>query len=306
MTEEIKVIEAGWESIYQELSDQGAPHVTKITGQLDKSTPLMYWAAGLSFDYMKELFLDPLRVAVHKKSEDEIFRLINQFYDTDIGFHYKKAKSYHREKSKEAKDIGTYSHELAHEMFLRMIENEEIEIPIDPDIVKPAEALLKWIADNDVTPVLSEQKVFGSIMASDFGLDGTPEIFYIGKLDVKSFVNNRLLIIDLKAAKGIYNDHPIQVAAYDYAHNQMVENGLLEGPQTEGTAILRLDKETGFPEFVEYNREQTDEYFQCFAHLCGYVHMDRRRRENDKARKKEQREREKEEKKKPKKTEDPY
>ena len=137
MPEEIKVIEDKAKSFYQELEAEGAPHVTTLTGLLDKSTPLMYWAAGLSFDYVKELLLDPLKTAVHKKSEDEIFRLINQFYDTDIGFHYKKAKSYHRQKSKEARDIGSYVHEAAEAIFRAMLENSQLDIPIDEDIEKP-------------------------------------------------------------------------------------------------------------------------------------------------------------------------
>ena len=285
-----------WQRIYDELSDEGAPHVTKITGQLDKSKPLMYWAAGLSFDYVKEKFFDPMSEAL-KTDPDRAIQLMKEFY-SDFPYHYKKAKSYHEKKSKEARDIGSYVHEAAEDIFRALIEESELGVPVDDDIQKPVEALLNWFADNDVRPVLVEQKVFGSIMASDFG-DDTPEIFYIGKLDVVSFVNKRLLTIDLKAAKGIYDDFPIQVAAYDYALNQMIEQGHLEGDETEGTAILRLDKETGMPEFVEYSREQTDEYFQCFAHLCAYVHMDRRRRENDKFRKAEA-------KKKPEKEEDPY
>ena len=297
MPEEIKVIEDKAKSFYQELEAEGAPHVTTLTGQLDKSTPLMYWAAGLSFDYVKDLFLDPLRVAVHKKSEDEIFRIINQFYDQEIGHHYKRAKSYHREKSKEAKDIGTYVHEAAEAIFRAMLENSPLDIPIDEDIKKPVEALLKWIADNDVTPVFVEKKVGAVLLASDFGEQGTPEISFIGRLDLKAYVNGKLTIIDHKAAKGIYNDAPLQVAAYDYASNFMIENNLLEGQPSEGSAILRLDKETGMPEYVEYSRDQTDDNFHSFSLLCAYWHMDKQRKENERFRKEDQREREKEEKK---------
>ena len=305
MPEEIKVIEEEGQRLYDVPDVDKLPSVTTITGLLDKSTPLMYWAAGLSFDYVRELFLDPLKDAVDQKNEDEIQRILSSFYDREIGHHYKRAKSYHTKKSKEARDIGTYVHEAAEAIFRAMLENSPLEIPIDEDIEKPVKALLKWIADNNVTPVLIEKKVGAVLMASDFGPEGTPEISFIGRLDLKAYVNEKLTIIDHKAAKGIYNDAPLQVAAYDYAHNFMIENGLLEGQPSEASAILRLDKETGMPEYVEYSRDQTDDNFNSFSLLCGFWHMDKQRKENERFRKQEQREREKE-KKKVKKTEDPY
>jgi len=303
MPEEIKVIEEEGQRIYTEIPPDLKylfPSSTTITGRVDKgkSNGLMYWAAGLSFDYVKDLFLDPLRAAVHKKSEDEIFRIINQFHDTDIEFHYKKAKSYHTKKSKEARDIGTYVHEAAEAIFRAMIENSPLEIPIDEDIKKPVEALLKWIADNDVTPVLVEKKVWAYLPGIEQG--------YAGRLDLVAYVNGKLTTIDHKAAKGIYEDGPLQVASYDYAYDDMVEKGILETPgPTEASAILRLDKETGMPDYQEYTKELTLDYFREFGFHCCAWHADRVRKENERLRKKEQREREKEEKK-VKKTEDPY
>jgi len=179
-----------------------------------------------------------------------------------------------------------------------MIENSPLEIPIDEDIKKPVEALLKWIADNDVTPVLVEKKVWAYLPGIEQG--------YAGRLDLVAYVNGKLTTIDHKAAKGIYEDGPLQVASYDYAYDDMVEKGILETPgPTEASAILRLDKETGMPDYQEYTKELTLDYFREFGFHCCAWHADRVRKENERLRKKEQREREKEEKK-VKKTEDPY
>ena len=299
MPEVIKVIEEEGQRLYDVPDIDKLPSVTTITGLLDKSTPLMYWAAGLSFDYVRDLFLGPLKDAMDLKDEDKIQRIMNQFYDQDVGFHYKKAKSYHTKKSKEARDIGTYVHEAAEAIFRAMLENSPIDIPIDEDIERPVKALLTWIAENDVTPVLVEQKVWAIIPGLGKGC--------AGRLDLVAYVNERLTTIDLKAAKGIYADGPLQVAAYDFGYNSMVEGGLLQAPgPTVASAILRLDKETGMPEYVEYSRDQTDDYFKGFSMLCGFWHMDKERKENDKIRKKEQRDREKAEKKIIEKTEDPY
>ena len=99
MPEEIKVIEEEGQRLYDVPDVDKLPSVTTITGLLDKSTPLMYWAAGLSFDYVRELFLDPLKDAVDQKNEDEIQRILSSFYDREIGHHYKRAKSYQDRKS---------------------------------------------------------------------------------------------------------------------------------------------------------------------------------------------------------------
>jgi len=315
MPEEIKVIEQEGERIYTEIPPDLKhlfPSSTTITGRVDKgkSNGLMYWAAGLSFDYLIDIVLKPVRNAIEKNERDMAIELLEEFFGVDIDIHYKKAKSYHTKKSKEARDIGTYVHEAAEAIFRAMLENSPLEIPIDEDIEKPVKALLTWIKDNDVNPVLVEQQVWAYLPGIESEEDErSPEekLGYAGRLDLVAHVNGKLTTIDHKAAKGIYEDGPLQVASYDYAYDDMVENGILNAPgPTEASAILRLDKETGFPEYREYSKELTIEYFREFKWHCCAWHEERIRKKNQKARKKEQREREKEEKKKPKKTEDPY
>jgi len=304
MPEEIKVIEEEGQRLYTEIPPNLKhlfPSSTTITGRVDKgkSNGLMYWAAGLSFDYLIDIVLRPVRNAIEKNERDMAIELLEEFFGVDIDYHYKKAKSYHTKKSKEARDIGTYVHEAAEAIFRAMIEESPVDIPIDEDIEKPVKALLTWIKDNDVTPVLVEEKVWALLPGLEWG--------YAGRLDLVAYVNGVLTTIDHKAAKGIYEDGPLQVASYDYAYDEMVEKGRLDTPgPTEASAILRLDKETGMPEYKEYSKGLTLDYFREFSFYCCGWHADRLRKENDKIRKKEQREREKAEKKIIEKTEDPY
>ena len=285
MPEEIKVIEEEGQRIYTEIPPDLKylfPSSTTITGRVDKgkSNGLMYWAAGLSFDYLIDIVLKPVRNAIEKNERDMAIELLEECFGVDSEFHYKKAKSYHTKKSKEARDIGTYVHEAAEAIFRAMLENSPLDIPIDEDIERPVTALLAWIRENDVVPVLVERQVWAM-------LPGIDVWGYAGRLDLVAYVKGKLTTIDHKAAKGIYEDGPLQVASYDYGYNDMVENGILETPgPTEASAILRLDKETGLPEYREYSKELTMEYFREFKWDCCAWHEERIRKKNQKARKK--------------------
>ena len=69
------------------------------------------------------------------------------------------------------------------------------------------------------------------------------QLDYFGKFDGKKY------LLDWKAAKGHYRDMRIQTAGY---------RGGLEahGYNVEGHGVVRLDKETGIPDFKDYS-----EYF---------------------------------------------
>ena len=288
MPEEIKVIEEEGQRLYDVPDVDKLPSVTTITSKLDKSEALKGWAAKITANY----FIDNI---IQRLKEGQL--TIKDIEEMEPKVIYKQATAEYRKVQKTAKDIGTYVHEAAEAIFRAMLENSPLDIPIDEDIEKPVKAILVWIKDNDVSPIAIEQKVWAILPGLEFG--------FAGRLDLVAYVNEKLTTIDLKAATGIYDDSPLQIAAYDLGYNNGIERGEREGPHTEGSAILRLDKETGMPEYREYTRDQTDDYFNCFSMLCGFWHMDKQRKENERIRKQEQREKVKEEKK-AKKTEDPY
>jgi len=269
MPEEIKVIEEEGQRLYDVPDVDKLPSVTTITSKLDKSEALKGWAAKITANY----FIDNI---IQRLKEGQL--TIKDIEEMEPKVIYKQATAEYRKVQKTAKDIGTYVHEAAEAIFRAMLENSPLEIPIDEDIEKPVKAILVWIKDNDVTPVAIEQKVWAILPGLEFG--------FAGRLDLVAYVNEKLTTIDLKAATGIYDDSPLQIAAYDLGYNNGIERGEREGPHTEGSAILRLDKETGMPEYREYTRDQTDDYFNCFSMLCGFWHMDKIRKENERFRKK--------------------
>jgi len=65
---------------------------------------------------------------------------------------------------------------------------------------------------------------------------------WAGTLDWEGELDDKLTVIDFKASKAIYPEYRYQVAAYRSATG------------AEANGILRLDKETGFPEYKDYSK----------------------------------------------------
>jgi len=79
-----------------------------------------------------------------------------------------------------------------------------------------------------------------------------------------------LTLIDWKSSKGIYDEYRIQVAAYAEAYNL---KALAEGrPLVERVGVLRLDKETGAPEYCDCT-EGMEERFKAFAAVREYFRI---------------------------------
>jgi hypothetical protein len=57
---------------------------------------------------------------------------------------------------------------------------------------------------------------------------------------------------------------PMQLAAYQYAHEEMT------GDKMDGVGILRLDKETGMPEWKELEMDKLSHYMDGFLCLLAY------------------------------------
>ena len=136
----------------------------------------------------------------------------------------KESKDAHKVISQEAMDIGTRTHNAV-ECFLKNIPHT-----IDKDIEKPYWACITWLTDNDFHLISSEQSVYNH------------KCGYAGTQDLKGTLNGKIYIIDLKTSKGIWDEYKMQVSAY----------GNCEGNEdVEGIGILRLDKETGMPEWCD-------------------------------------------------------
>jgi hypothetical protein len=81
-------------------------------------------------------------------------------------------------------------------------------------------------------------------------------------MDWLGMLNGKLTVIDYKVSKKIYPEHRYQVAAYRSCVG------------AEACGILRLDKETGLPEYKDYSKsyEKDLAVFQAMVNLYFLRH----------------------------------
>jgi len=213
-------------------SKRKLPSVTTITGQLEKPA-LMYWSVNCACDYLNQKVASGEPLTVH-------------LVDT--------ARKEWRNVQQQALDIGTNTHEYIHQYLTTQKE---------PKIENSAEqaaflAFLEWKDKNKLEPITMETRVYGKI--------DTDEYMYAGTCDLICELNGVITLIDFKTAKDIYDEYIYQVAAYATAENQMT---IREAMKIKNIGILRLDKETGYPEYVDIT-DKWAKYQIGFNHLCKF------------------------------------
>lgn len=95
-------------------------------------------------------------------------------------------------------------------------------------------AFLEWADVHKVKTIATELTVYNDRSA--------------GTLDFVGWVDGHVTVIDFKSSKAIYQEHRIQTSAYRYMWNLRLEQ------EATRNAILRLDKETGFPEYKDVSK----------------------------------------------------
>ena len=157
---------------------------------------------------------------------------------------------------------GRRVHLFAKKVFEYLMDpKEEPAFDVDPDIEIPCDALLKWLNDHKVQPILTEQVVWTLAHGG-----------YAGQVDAILYVDNHLLTTELKSTNKIWHDADLQVCAYDLAFNTMPDTGI----KTEGAAVLRLDKTSGQPEFRYYSKKEIEILTKEYRHWCAiwYTHKE--------------------------------
>jgi hypothetical protein len=136
-----------------------------------------------------------------------------------------------REISDEALQVGSAVHAAIEEYLLTGKEPKTDH----PAIIAGYLAFIGWMDENRVEPIAIEEKVYGNCWA--------------GTLDLRCLLNGKTYVIDFKTSKAIYaDDYGPQIAAYRSTFKDV-----------EGCGILRLDKETGLPEWKDFsNRYEKD------------------------------------------------
>jgi hypothetical protein len=146
--------------------------------------------------------------------EEQYFTVFNEDLE--------QARFNFRDVSEKALDIGSQVHEAIEKYFL----TDTYPI-LDGQAEQAFHAFLGFKEVNDMIPIKIEEKVYSDCWA--------------GTLDFYGYFNEKIYVIDFKSSKAIYLDSMgPQIAAYRSLK-----------PEAVGSGILRLDKETGLPEFKD-------------------------------------------------------
>lgn len=250
------------------------PGFTTISSMLDKSAGLMPWAVRCYSQYIRDNSI----FKIHKNKETGEVSKIYQITDEILTIAEKEYKTV----SKTALDVGSQTHDLI-KNYIRSGKDKTSIKNYSDEVQNAFLAFLEWEKKNDVTWVESEQPIVHI------------EICYAGTLDALAYLNGKLTVIDFKTSKKIYPEYKMQVAAYVYARNyisgETVKCVNREGEQydifyqgygkIEHGGILRIDKETGIPEYKDVSKEILVQ-FDCFLHLLDYYYAsaDRRLKNN--------------------------
>lgn len=198
------------------------PSVTQILGVIggSKVWGLKQWAANLASDYIREAIRPGLRY-----DELQIEQIIER-----------ARKNFHTV-SRGAKTIGQLAHEWidAH-LRARLYATPELPVPVNEQTRKTIQAASAWIAEH-FKPVTMEHRLYSR------------EHDYAGTLDVVGEVDGQLAVVDWKTSKAIYDEMPLQAAAYAQAWAEMYDE------RVPDRWVIRLDKETGEFEPVKFPRE---------------------------------------------------
>ena len=157
--------------------------------------------------------------------------------------HAKASVGAHRDYSKKHANIGTRFHAVKN----RPIESLKNE---DPMVLTAIHSWHRFLEDfgQPWKKAYSEVMIMGSI--NDFGYGGTLDMVY-------EMNDGRVLLIELKTAKRIYDINALQAAAYAHAYHAKVDD----------VWVMRLGKEAVEYEVLEVNVSRSLELFNYLIQL---------------------------------------
>jgi len=172
-----------------------------------------------------------------------------------------KARTEYRSMAKNAADIGTEIHRLI-ENYIKTGADPRGEIR--PEVENGFLAFLEWEKIHNVKWLESEFVVLDH------------ELCVGGTVDAIAEIDGKKYLVDFKSSKAVYDEYKMQVAFYFEAYQREVE-------PLDGAGILRLDKETGFPEWADFSQKENwlDEFerlYEAFAHLTRFFYAIKKRR----------------------------
>jgi len=213
------------------------PSVSQINRIEDKSKYLVPWASKITAEYLIALIPEI-------KSGNLILT------PDDIGDLCKKAKAEAARLKEVASEIGTKTHEAVEE-YLKTRKKPK---GLSPEVQKTFDGFLIFAKEMKLGEVIATEK----ILYSTYG--------YAGTLDIVAYLKDKKYLIDIKTSGNFYPEMPRQLAAYANAYEEMTKETI------DGVGIIRLDKDTGLPEWKDYT-DQRDISFKMFLCLLDFVSL---------------------------------
>jgi len=157
-----------------------------------------------------------------------------------------------------AANVGTLAHSLIEEYITETVPHLEV-VPVDRDQYSPAHmelatnafnAFLEWSETWEIDFLSDDVRSEERLVSEWYQFGGT--------LDFIAPVKGELSLIDFKSSNGLYVEHRIQLAAYQYLRKE-VYNQILP------THLLQLGKDE--PTFHHHSFPNLDKEFEAFKHL---------------------------------------
>ncbi len=222
---------------------------TIISDATNNSAPLIQWGANQVCQWIRENCKEDFNWG----SEEKFYEV----YEEELN----NARFHFREVSQKALDIGSEVHNMIENYYKkdRIATVKIIPENIRDEVRNAFKAFIDWSEENDLKPIEVEKKVYGDKWA--------------GTLDFYGFINGNLYIIDWKSSKAHNPEMRYQVAAYRYAHSYGLESDI-RNPLATHNGVLRLDKETGLPDFKDHSKtyEQDLKVFNAMVDLYYLRH----------------------------------
>ena len=210
--------------------------VTTILGVIAKPA-LIQWSANLAAaEAFKTGTVEGLKAAIeaYDKIDTEAARELDKAFPA-----WKAARTAHNKRKKEAADIGTRAHKWIESYVRASIINHTPLAPaqitvypypvVENDLKKITDQFVKWVADNKITFLESEKRLYSRAN------------WYAGTVDLVFLKDGKKYIGDIKTSSGIYGrEYFFQMAGYQIALEENGETNFF------ASTIIRCGKDGSF------------------------------------------------------------
>lgn len=190
---------------------------TTITGTLDKSGAISWWAVRVALERLgyydandiRKKIKNPERFeAMIKERHDLLAQTLETIKSLTPEKYYEmlyEAQRVPNQKKSEAAQIGKQAHEFCENWINWKMGTPgfvEPVLPTDPIVYNAVSAFLGLVKEHNITFLASEKIVY----SKKYG--------FVGTMDCKAIIDGKLALVDFKTSNGIYSSFYYQTAAY--------------------------------------------------------------------------------------------